>query len=460
MKKFIFALIIISALFTLPSFASEVYDSKDFLVSASSEMMNNSIKNAFDGEVNYLWHSEYTVENGEITDQDKAPFTVDIVFPEPLFVGGIRYTPRQFNQGNSTAGIWQKGEIQGSADGINFEIIGTISSPNDIGTTRETIDFSVKSGTYKAIKITITQSMHDFCSAAEIAVIKNPVAEKLTAGEVYSSKGWKVSASSEFSPNNTIGNAFNDDTKWLWHSAYTAENGTITNQDKPPFTVDIVFPEPLAVGGVRYTPRQLSLDSSTAGIWKKAEFYGSSDGADYEKIGDMSYPNDLPQTRKVTDAFVTPGSYKAIRIVITESNADFATAAEIDVFAPGSGTFVPTVKKNVLEDKNSWSIRANSSQSGPERAIDGNINTYWHSNYKAENGVVVSTDPPPYTLDITFPEDVTISGFTYTPRQDNSSGRFTIAELWVSDTATGELIKIKDHQEGWSFLFCCVLSIY
>ena len=120
MKKFITAFLIIFTLLAVPSFASEVYDSKNFTVKASSEKGNSTIRNAFDGEANYLWHSDYTDKDGEITGQDKAPFYVDIVFPEAIEVGGIRYTPRQLNQGNSGAGIWQKGKVEGSTNGIDF----------------------------------------------------------------------------------------------------------------------------------------------------------------------------------------------------------------------------------------------------------------------------------------------------------------------------------------------------
>ena len=444
MKKFITAFLIIFTLLAVPSFASEVYDSKNFTVKASSEKGNSTIRNAFDGEANYLWHSDYTDKDGEITGQDKAPFYVDIVFPEAIEVGGIRYTPRQLNQGNSGAGIWQKGNVEGSTNGIDFFEIGSFAMPNDIITTRKITDIPVKNGTYKAIKIIITQSESDFCTAAEIEVLKSMEGRNADIGEIYDSKGWVVTASSTLSENDSIYNAFNDDMKWLWHSAYTVENGEITGQDKPPFTIDIVFPEHLNVGGVRYVPRQLTIDNSGAGIWKRAEFYGSVDGVNYKKIGEKAYPNNLTVTRETVDAYLEEGFYKALRIVITEADSDFATAAEIDVFAPGSKNAVTEEKKPVLKDKNNWTIKSNSSSVGPERAIDDDKNSYWHSKFTANDAIVVWKEEPPYTLDITFPEDVVISGLSYLPRQDSPSGRFTEAELWVSDTADGELKKIRD----------------
>ncbi|MDO5480044.1 MAG: hypothetical protein Q4G23_12865, partial [Clostridia bacterium] len=77
MKKFITAFLIIFTLLALPSFASEVYDSWDFTVKASSEKSNMTIKNAFDGEADKLWHSDYKDANGEIVSQDEGPFYVD-----------------------------------------------------------------------------------------------------------------------------------------------------------------------------------------------------------------------------------------------------------------------------------------------------------------------------------------------------------------------------------------------
>lgn len=266
------------------------------------------------------------------------------------------------------------------------------------------------------------------------------------AADAYTPSGWKIEASSQLT-SKPIENAFDGDFQSIWHSFYKAEDGSITEKDTPPFTVDITFPEKLKVGGIRYVPRQLSLDESTAGIWKKAVFYGSEDGKSFKEIGSYIYPEDLGYTRETVDCAVTEGEYKAVRIVITDAASNFASAAEINILGYGLKGSEPDnsdEEKTVLSDKQSWKIEASSSRAGAKGLIDNNPDTYWHSFYTDENGIVTSTDKPPYRIDVTFPEDVVISGFTILPRQNDVSGRFDKAELWVSDSEDGEFVKLRD----------------
>lgn len=464
-RHFIITFLLALVLFAVPASAAELYDGmSEWTITASSEMSGHTIRNAFDGEANYLWHSAYTATDGQITGQDKPPFTIDITFPSALEVGGIRYVPRQLNQGNSTAGIWKKAIFYGSTDGKNFKEIGSATYSDDLGTTRETVDTKVTDGTYKAIRIKITEAAYDYASAAEIGIIKkgtitgnattgsgdadNNSEDSATVSSVkpYESDGWTVKASSEMS-SQTIGNALLD-TKWIWHSAYTVTDGQVTGHDELPITVDFTFPSKLKVGGIRYVPRQLELDNSTAGIWEKATFYGSTDGKNFKEIGKGVYPDDLGYSRATVDQPVTEGEYLAIRIEITAAKGDFASASQIKILGYGVAKEIGTnsnEKKTVLENKSSWDIVASSSTSGGPRAlIDDNKQTYWHSNYQAADGVVTSTDKPPYTIDITFPEDAVISGFSILPRQNDVNGRFPVAELYIAETKDGEWIKIKD----------------
>lgn len=471
-KHFILSFLLTLALFAVPASAAELYDNmSEWNVSASSQM-GSSIQYAFDGEADKLWHTAYKAEGGQITERDMPPHTVDIVFPKALDVGGIRYVPRQLNQGDSTSGIWKKAIFYGSTDGKSFKEIGSATYPADLIETRATVDTKVADGTYKAIRIKITDSKDNFATAAEIGIIKKgtitgevgksdvtaeqkPVAT-VSNVEAYPSTGWSVKASSQMQ-SNTIENAFTDETKWIWHSAYKVEGGQIVSHDELPITVDINFPSKLKVGGIRYLPRQLELDNSTIGIWKKTVFYGSEDGKNFREIGRGTYPDDLGYTRKAIDMPVTEGEYIAIRIEVTDAAGGYASASQIKVLGYGVGEAVTapaggasdsagdSANKTPLQNKEKWEIVASSARGTSEKnLIDNNKATNWHSNYQDKDGVVTSSDKPPFTIDVTFPEDVVISGFSLLPRQSDVSGRISNAELYIAETVDGDWIKIKD----------------
>ncbi len=95
----------------------------------------------------------------------------------------------------------------------------------------------------------------------------------------------------------------------------------------------------------------------------------------------------------------------------------------------------------VLTGKSDWTVSASSQISewnGVKALFDGNKDTFWHSYYTAENGQVTSTEPPPYEINITFPEKQVISGLIYQPRSA-AGGTIVKMEVWASDSDSGEL---------------------
>lgn len=284
------------------------------------------------------------------------------------------------------------------------------------------------------------------------ALLSLSVITAVAKEDVYSdTSNWKIECSSQVSESRGILKAFDSDESTIWHSAYKAEGGEITGQDKPPYTITVTFGKALSVTGVRYVPRQISGDdNSSVGIWQKAEFYGSADGSSFKKIGEGSYSDEVAVSRETVDTKVTEGTYKAIRIIVKAAKEGFGSAAEIK-FLSGSvkETAEPQKEESELVSTADAVITA-SSQRGEsvKRAFDSDKTTYWHSNYTAENGIVTSKDPAPYMINVTFPSPVLISGFTYLPRQDAASGRFTEAELYSSESETGDLTLLKTLECG------------
>ncbi len=87
-------------------------------------------------------------------------------------------------------------------------------------------------------------------------------------------------------------------------------------------------------------------------------------------------------------------------------------------------------------DKTGWSASASSTNKSfvADKMIDGNTDTYWHSDYRNENDM----DKPPFYLTFTLPEAQTIGGWSYVPRTSNASGIVTAYNIYVSDSDEGK----------------------
>lgn len=85
-----------------------------------------------------------------------------------------------------------------------------------------------------------------------------------------------------------------------------------------------------------------------------------------------------------------------------------------------------------------WKVTASSVNANekwaPEKMIDDDVTTYWHSAY-TDGG---AKDMPPYIITFTLPSKTAVSGFSYVPRNDNPSGIVTAYNLYVSDSDSGE----------------------
>ena len=73
-------------------------------------------------------------------------------------------------------------------------------------------------------------------------------------------------------------------------------------------------------------------------------------------------------------------------------------------------------------------IHADSTAPGHEAAlaIDGDPDTIWHSQWEP------SPAPMPHELTIDFPQDATLAGMTYLPRQDMPNGRVAACEVFAN----------------------------
>lgn len=350
------------------SFAEEnnVYTpDSSWKIEASSEKSSNTIAKAFDGNTGSYWHTNYTVkENGE-NERDTCPHTVTVTFPNPLTIEGVRYIPRQKTEKDSSAsGSWKAADFYVSTDGKNFTKVK--SETFDIVESRATQDVSITKGSYKAVRIVITDSVNQYATAAEIQFIAKEAAlvssEKdsktenevktqdvkaaehsavLGAGELTGNvpddsytygAGWSVNVSSAFNANSAK-KMFDGDENTFWHSWYGVEDGKITTKDQAPYEIVITFSEKLSVGGIRYVPRQINgNDKSVSGIVLHANLYLAENGTDFVKAASQDFKYEAGYNMRETQEIkIVPKEAKAIKIVFSETVSGYGTCAELNI---------------------------------------------------------------------------------------------------------------------------------
>ncbi len=443
---------------TISAFASsEVYPySSEWKISATSDYLG-SLKKAFDGDKSTYWHTSYTAVGGEITDKDPLPFYITAEFPEAINLTGWRYMPRTDNG----TGTVQEYTIFASADGVKFSKIadGAFTHVDDVKqrTEKEATWDGVKA---KAVIIKITKAVGDYGTAAEISFLKGTgegkviagdtdkeaILEEGSSGKTYSyDSSWQVAVSSEY--NGSFSKAFDEDAATYWHSDYKTEGGAITENDKPPYLITVIFPEKINLTGWRYTPRT---DNGT-GTVESYVVYASEDGINFGKVYDGAFRHeDNVKLRTAKKATWDGVNAKAVAIKVTGTVGDYGTAAEI-AFIKGEGEGKKVTSEITLSELNevienaeagevipesyveitaesmgekypyneSWKVEVPSERGAntKNKMFDGNSSTFWETDYINENGVVTK-DEPPYNIEIEFPEEINLTGWRYTPRRD------------------------------------------
>ncbi len=295
--------------------------------------------------------------------------------------------------------------------------------------------------------------------------------------------GWEISASSEIIP---VKNAIDGDINTYWHSSYTVDGGTITGQDRPPFVIELTLPEVTEISGLRYYPR---LGGAVSGTFYDVMIYASENGTDYEEIGEVKFQyNGAYSDREggKTVNFTGNIKVKSIKLNVLRAYTDFGTMAELSLLKSDSSLKATSIKDVDLKEKviiatmdgqptehiaaenaspkasplgadaaapekeeevkkehddeitdmDFWLAEATTGVSSAKYVLDGNIDTIWHSSYKAEGSAITEIDPYPHVLTITLPYTVEASGFRYYPRLSGAvSG--TILEAGVEISADG-----------------------
>ena len=237
-------------------------------------------------------------------------------------------------------------------------------------------------------------------------------------------------------------NVIDGDLDSHWHSM-------INPKAELPHYITIILPTFTEVGGYRYYPRKAE-SGVKAGTCTKYEIYVSEDGTNYEKAAQGSWERD---TTAKTVRFSKNYKAKYVRLQIIDAVGGYGSAAELRLLKPDSGKQTVKITGKVrFEDKKSetkntgtessggdelltegWTFDTSSTNANngvlaevPERVIDSDTKTHWHSmiNPKAEL---------PHYITVILPKEEYVSGYHYYPRTDNGrAGICTRYEIYVS----------------------------
>ncbi|MDP4133248.1 MAG: discoidin domain-containing protein [Bacillota bacterium] len=303
----------------------------------------------------------------------------------------------------------------------------------------------------------------------------------LGANEIEMGTDWVISVNSSMGAQ-AVTKAFDGKMDTIWHSFYTAEGTTITTKDKPPFEFIFKMPREQKVSGIRYYVRQ---EGSTSGIALELTVYGSLDGTNYTEICKDTYTYNAGYSDRQarTTKFPAEGTYKAIKVVFTKTVSDFGTCSELRLLSgvisdnaalPSSAattvtvnsssasanktkTESPKIAANAVYEEDEipstaqWVASSDSCATSPASAIDGDKATFWHSYYEAQGGQITYHDSNPFKFIIKLPEETTISGIRYYPRDKSTSftGIFKQVNVYVS--GDGENYKLASANDTYYY---------
>ncbi len=264
------------------------------------------------------------------------------------------------------------------------------------------------------------------------------------AEELLSKDGITAKASSVWRDLNSASKAVDGKLDTSWHSHPD-------DKDKFPVTLDLDFGNEVTLSGITYYTR-VDAEGNINGVWSNFDVEISKDGTNFEKAVTGLSANVQKEPQNISFGKNITARY--IRFTINEGTKGYATCLELD-FIKGEGEgekpsgntgAAPTATGYV--GKTGWQIYCSSTFAAKkaEYMIDGNSNTFWHSNYyTADNKTIDGKDDPPFYISFVLPSETVVSGFAYTPRQDAiDTGKVKAYEIYAASGKEGTAVKINE----------------
>ena len=441
---------------------------------------NETPDSMVDNDVNTYWHSAW---EGDVNKQPERHAEVQmnsnnniiLTLSEASAVKKLEYVSKGKNENGTITkcNIYYKT----SATDAGFQEMQknpyTLNVADD---KKATIEFEDALSDVKEIKIEVLNTAGNpsnmFISGHELYIYSDD------STKVDSSK---ISAKAECSSQKDRGikNLVDNNEGSIYHSSWFGNTGNVEdgegfNEVVRPGTTTIStelvsrnnlyinLSEAKTVGKLTYLPRQGSGNGITNGRITEADIYVSNSDAadvsaitDWEKVTTAKWDDNADEK----EVMFSPKMAKHIRIEVKHSagnQADtYISAAEIGVYEATEEAGTPAEEYTALPasaltgtaDSVETSGESGGTQGKAEQAVDGKEDTYWHSQYKPSNNVVLNQDDPTKNeknnyyvqLDAAY----TVSKVTYVPRtkdgQVTGNGYITKCKVYTS----------KDNGANW-----------
>lgn len=243
--------------------------------------------------------------------------------------------------------------------------------------------------------------------------------------------GWRFETSPISAPPEA---AIDGDGKTHFHSR-------IDPKVEPPHYFTIILPDNASIGGLRYTPRQ---DELNIGTITEYNLYASNDGKEYVLLAKGKW-NDIQTVKTIYLTYNVVAKYLKLEALSTV--AGYLTIGEIRLLKPDSRIETLSLEDSTEELRESvltplkgdFAASATSFQDGigPENAIDGNANSFWHSKFNPQK------DELPISIIIDMKDVHTIDAISYLPRQD-SYQHGTFYKCSFSTSVDGQIFDFLD----------------
>lgn len=205
----------------------------------------------------------------------------------------------------------------------------------------------------------------------------------------------------------------------IWHTNYNPK-------DELPQSLTVSFGQNRLVGKYVYTPRQ----TGTNGTVTQYELYAIKADGTKVMVASGNWDMNAEDKRVMFDPVEATG----MELKVLAGGGGFGTAAEINIYEIPQASPYELIPQNTLT-ATATSTYAGTTEGPATNAIDGNINTLWHTNYEP------TIDPLPQSITVMFSEEQTIGKYVYTPRQVGVNGIVTQYELYaVQDDGTKEMV--------------------
>ena len=433
-----------------------------------------------DGKEDNYWHSAWEGDNqperhAEVQMNSKNNITLTL--SEASTVKKLEYV----SKGKNENGTITKCNIYYKTSAADAEFQKVQKDPYTLDFTddkKATIEFTDALSDVKEIKIEVLNTAGNpsdmFISGKELYIYSDDSTK-------VDSK--KISAKAECSSQKERGlkNLVDNKEDSIYHSSWYGSTGNVEENEgfdavvRPGTTTistELISRNNLyinlsaskTVGKLTYLPRQGSGNGITNGRITTANIYVSnSDTADastitekdWTKVATVNWENDA----KKKEATFSPEMAKHIRIEVKHSAGDtidkFISAAEVEVYEATEEEGTPAEEYTALPasaltgtaDSVEMSGESSGAQGKAEQAVDGKEDTYWHSQYKPSNNVVLNQDDPTKNKNNNYYVELdaayTVSEVTYVPRtkdgQVTGNGCITKCNVYTS----------KDNGANW-----------